>query len=166
MASERIIHIEWEGPLALADLGKLSAPRDRGLYQIYGHHPVYGACTLLYIGQTWKTFAQRISEEGWDGGSSEDPNNMQVYVGRLKGPATPSPDEWRREINLAEKLLIHVHGPAYNSENIMSVPESDPEVCNTRVFNWGCHRALRPEISGLRWTRAATLQANDYKAYE
>ena len=59
MGNERIIHVQWQGPFSLSDLSKLSAPRDRGLYQVYGHHPVYGPCTLLYIGLTWKTFAER-----------------------------------------------------------------------------------------------------------
>src|ERR1039458_8404843 len=42
MADERIIHIEWSGPHSLAGVdGFRDQRRDRGLYQIYGHHPVY-----------------------------------------------------------------------------------------------------------------------------
>jgi hypothetical protein len=59
-----------------------------GLYQVYGHHLVYGSDVLLYIGQTYG------------------------------------------------------------------------------VFNWGCFRALRPEVSGPRWTKAATDEANAYQVYE
>jgi hypothetical protein len=43
---ERIIHIEWEGPYSLNQLDTL-----KDLYQIYGHHSVYGSNVLLYIGQ-------------------------------------------------------------------------------------------------------------------
>ena len=50
---EGIIHIQWQGPYSLKQLDILKDPRkDRGLYQIYGHHPVYGANVLLFIGQT------------------------------------------------------------------------------------------------------------------
>ena len=45
---ERIIHTEWEGPYSLNQLDTLKDLRkDRGLYQIYGHHPVYGSNVLL-----------------------------------------------------------------------------------------------------------------------
>jgi hypothetical protein len=48
---ERIIHIEWEGPYSLSQLDTLNDLRkDYGLYQIYGHHPIYGSNVLLYIG--------------------------------------------------------------------------------------------------------------------
>src|ERR1017187_3404967 len=56
---------------------------------------------LLYIGQTDLTFGERIPRENWGGGSIEDPQNLEVYVGRLKGPAAPSRDDWRSEIRLA-----------------------------------------------------------------
>ena len=85
MADERIIHIEWSGPLS-----DLWAP------------PSIRTNVLLYIGQTDLTFGERIPRENWGGGSIEAPQNLEVYVGRLKGPATPSRDAWRREICLAE----------------------------------------------------------------
>ena len=166
---ERIIHIEWEGPYSLSQLDTLKDLRkDRGLYQIYGHHPVYGSNVLLYIGQTvGRTFGERIQEHNFGGGSQEDRAHVEIYVGRLKGATTtPSSDDWRNEINWAEKLLIHVHAPAYNPQHMMEVDEADPRVCCARVFNWGCIRALRPEVSGRRWTRAATDAANAYKTYE
>ena len=99
--------------------------------------------------------------------SQEDRAHIEIYVGRLKGvTTTPSSDDWRNEINWAEKLLIHVHGPAYNPQHLMEVDEADPRVCAARVFNWGCIRALRPEVSGRRWTKAAMDEANAYKVYE
>jgi hypothetical protein len=119
-------------------------------------------------GQTYgRTFGERIEEHNFAGGSQEDRAHIEVYVGRLKGfTATPSPEDWRNEINWAEKLLIYVHGPAYNPEHMTEVDEADPRVCRARVFNWGCIRALRPEVSGRRWTKAATDEANAYKVYE
>jgi hypothetical protein len=122
---------------------------------------------LLYIGKAARqTFAQRIPEEKWNQGT-EDTSHTEIYVGRLKGPSRPSRDEWLFEIDPVEKLLIHPHGPAYNSTNIMGIAENGtPDVCNTRVLNWGCHRDIQPEVSGLRWTRAATEQAKTFGVYE
>lgn len=85
MADERIIHIEWSGPHSLAEVDGFGDRRiDRGLYQIYGHHPVYGPNVLLYFGQTDRTFSERIPDENWGGGSIEDPHNVEVYVGSAK----------------------------------------------------------------------------------
>jgi hypothetical protein len=165
---EAIIHIQWQGPYSLKQLDTLKDLRkDRGLYQIYGHHPVYGANVLLYIGQTMgETFGQKIEEHQFGSGFQEDREHVEVYVGRLKGLSTPSSDQWRTEINLAEKLLIHVHDPAYNSRHNLELDEADPRVCSARVLNWGCIRALQPEVSGRRWTKAKTDEANLYKVYE
>jgi hypothetical protein len=165
---EGIIHIQWQGPFSLTQLDTLKDPRkDRGLYQIYGHHPVYGANVLLYIGQTMgETFGKRIEEHNFGGGFQEDREHVEIYVGRLKGVSTPSSDEWRNEINWAEKLLIHVHDPAYNSRQNTELDEADPRVCNARVMNWGCIRALQPEVSGRRWTKAKTDETDSYKVYE
>jgi hypothetical protein len=64
---ERIIHIEWDGPYSLDQLDSLKDLRkDHGLYQIYGHHPIYGSNVLLYIGQTYgRTFGERIEEHNF-----------------------------------------------------------------------------------------------------
>lgn len=77
-----------------------------------------------------------------------DLNRMAVYLGRLAGD-TPPDDVWRKQITAAEALLIHVHTPAYNAEYIAS--DLAPESHNLRVFNWGQHRNLMPEVSGERW---------------
>ena len=166
---EKIIHIEWDGPYSLDQLETLKdVHKDHGLYQVYGHHPIYGSNVLLYIGQTCgRTFGERIAEHNFGGGSQEDRAHIEVYVGRLKGAtATPSSDDWRNEINWAEKLLLYVHGPAYNPQHMMELNEADPRVSDARVFNWGSIRALRPEVSGRRWTKAAMDEANAYKVFE
>ena len=123
---------------------------------------------LLYIGQTYgRTFGERIEEHNFGGGSQEDRAHIEVYVGRLKGlTAMPSSDDWRNEINWAEKLLLYVHAPAYNPQHLLELNEADPRVCSARVFNWGSLRALRPEVSGRRWTRAGMDEAKGHKVYE
>ncbi|MFC2947683.1 hypothetical protein [Virgibacillus sediminis] len=145
-----LIQIEWEGPFKLIDLPTLMHDgTDYGIYQIYGKHPIYGSDVLLYIGKAdYQTLGKRISQENWL--DTNDSNNTKIYVGRLHGPATPSYDIWSNEIDLAERLLIYVHKPAYNSKSISSLP--DNELQNIHILNWGHHRDLLPEVSGLRWT--------------
>jgi hypothetical protein len=119
---ERVLHLLWEGPFGLKDLPKLNdGQSDFGVYQIYAHHPVYGRC-LVYIGKAREqTFYTRIKQEYWGIGSENDPNRVEVYVGRLIG-TTPLLSVWRKEIDTAEVLLIHSHGPAYNSQNVLKSP--------------------------------------------
>jgi hypothetical protein len=155
---EHILHIQWCGPISLDQIVGLNDPaKDQGLYQVYACHPVYGPGQLVYIGQAChQTFGVRVCQHDWGGGTENDPNNVAIYVGRLKGATTPPLAQWHREIDLAEKLLIHSHGPAYNSTHIMAVNESDPSIRDLRILNWGCVRSLHREVSGLMWTTAAS----------
>lgn len=147
----KIIQIHWEGPYKISDLPKLkNGVTDYGIYQIYGNHPVYGKDVLLYIGKAYvQTFGERIPQENWL--DTNDSNNIKIYVGRFHGPQTPTETEWFYENDLAEKLLIHVHKPAYNSKSISSIRHSDYE--NIHILNWGHYRSLHPELSGLRWSK-------------
>ncbi len=73
-------------------------------------------------------------------------------MGRLAGERTPSDEEWSNKIDLAEKLLIYTHAPAGNSQNIASIG-SEPlkRLQDIHILNWGNHRNLMPEVSGIRW---------------
>ncbi|WP_172370441.1 hypothetical protein [Sporosarcina jiandibaonis] len=150
IAKTHLIQIDWEGSYNLKDLPNLTnVVTDYGIYQIYGKHPVYGSDVLLYIGKSdFQTLGKRISQEGWlDTNAS---NNTKVYVGRLHGLQKPTNEMWSKDIDLAERLLIYVHKPAYNSRSISSLPDS--ELQNIHILNWGHHRDILPELSGLRWT--------------
>lgn len=143
------IHIGWAGPYTLANIGQLNRPHDYGVYQIYGNHPVYGSDKLLYIGKaSSQTFGVRIKQQPWQ--FNPDGERINFYIGRLSGSNTPNDDEWDRQIDSAERLLIYAHGPAYNSAGLNSLPES--QVRNVHVFNWDTYRDLLPEVSGGRWT--------------
>jgi hypothetical protein len=150
---ESLVHINWKGPFNLGEIAKMGDPRrDFGLYQVYAHHPVYGR-TLVYIGKAREqTFSQRIAQHHWDSGSENDPNNIEIYVGRLMGATTPELARWRWEIDVAEKLLIHSHGPAYNALHVYQAPSAG-ECSDVRVLNWGSNRSLAREVSGLMWTK-------------
>lgn len=144
------IHLFWEGPFQPSDLTSLNNDeRDYGVYQVYGHHPLYGHSVLLYIGQAnMQTFGVRLRQEEWTYGT--DPSNVQFYVGRVAGQKKITEDDWGTKIDIAEKLLIYAHLPVFNTSNTKSVPEKI--VLQSRVFNWDSYRSLFPEVSGSRLT--------------
>ncbi|MGH0437569.1 hypothetical protein ACQVOM_25725 [Bacillus basilensis] len=145
-----LIQILWDGPYSITDLVKLkNEETDYGIYQVYGNHPIYGNDVLLYIGKAdCQTLGKRISQENWP--DTNDSNNTKIYVGRFYGSKNPTQTEWSVEIDLAERLLIYVHKPAYNSKSISSL--KDLKFQDIHILNWGNYRSLLPEISGLRWT--------------
>lgn len=166
------IRIEWEGPYSLEDIGysetkdkvnyKLAKAKlndinkDFGVYQVYGHHPVYGKDVLLYIGQAAKqTFAERLSQEAWE--YNQDYKNIKFYIGRLFAKKQPSlKKEWNNMIDIAEKILIYSHEPARNSSNILTISRDESklkEFENVRVLNYDSYRSLMPEVSGELWIK-------------
>lgn len=156
-----LIQIDWTGPYLLRDIGELTdVQKDYGIYQIYGKHPVYGSNVLLYIGKAdIQTIGKRISQENW--WDTNDSTVLTIYAGRLAGEEVPNENQWSNEIDLAEKLLIYVHKPAYNSKNLNNIP--DKELQNVHILNWGSYRDLLPELSGLRWT--TRLDSLNYEVY-
>ncbi|WML58648.1 hypothetical protein [Neobacillus sp. PS2-9] len=157
----KLIQIDWEGPFTLDELHLLTNnSHDYGIYQIYGKHLVYGKDVLLYIGKAdQQTIGKRVSQENW--WNTNDSNHLKIYAGRLAGEHTPAEAIWSKEIDLAEKLLIHVHKPAYNSKSLSLI--RDAELQDIHILNWGDHRDLLPEISGLRWT--SKLDTMTYEIY-
>jgi hypothetical protein len=149
-SQELIIHIDWSGPHGLNEIASFNGPTDYGIYQVYGAHHVYGGDVLLYIGLVERqTFATRFSQHGWCP-ANHDAGRLQVYVGRLFGYTTPDDPTWCRYIRLAERLLIHAHKPAENSQKELGALE--PELRNVHVVNWRRYRNLLPEVSGARWS--------------
>lgn len=157
---EHIIHIQWQGPFSYRDVPSLdNARKDYGVYQVYACHPVYGSGALVYIGMAARqTFGKRIPQHRWETGSEPDPEQLEFYVGRLKGDGPITPEQWANDIRLAEKLLIHDHGPAYNSTHMMAIG-NEIEVENVRIINFGATRSLRREVSGYMSSAVAKLLA-------
>jgi hypothetical protein len=145
----RTVHLQWDGPFSWQKKDELTGPSDYGVYQIYGCHAVYGVDTLLYIGKANRqTFAVRLNQEcHWL--FHQDFQRLSVYVGRCSGwDGNPSATDWEEQIDLAEKLLIVAHRPAWNAQK--EINESDLRLYDLHVLNWGCHRSLLPEVSGWR----------------
>ena len=117
----RTVRIEWEGPLSLDEVKELAdEDEDYGLYQIYGHHIVYGADSLLYIGKAeGMTFSQRFGQHAEWLLEEED---VSIRIGRIASEDyehdPPDWSDWRKVLRDAEALTIYWHSPAYNSSNI------------------------------------------------
>lgn len=171
-AQVEIINIMWEGPLKLKKVYKKNGSSDRGVYQCYGYHPVYGLDVLLYIGKVTpqiakvtsqdRTFGIRLSEEGFEGWNQA----IQIYLGRIISitkeehqSSDTNDEDWRRKIDQAESLLIHACFPAYNSQGIKSPPE---DCKNLLILNWGQFGSLPEAISGYR-TCKGSLDEGSYR---
>ena len=68
--TEDIIHVQWVGPISFEHVRTYTSSTDYGVYQVYGHHPLYGRRSLLYLGKAQqRPFGVRLIEEGWAGAS-------------------------------------------------------------------------------------------------
>jgi len=150
ISHELDIHIEWDGPFTSEQIRQRMASSDRGIYQVYGHHPVYGSDVLLYIGKAaGQPFGKRIPQETW-WADNRDAGQLKFYLGRLRGRTPARKREWERQIDFAERLLISTHSPANNTQK--GIARVDADLHEVHIFNYGHHRDLLPEVSGARWT--------------
>ena len=112
----RSVTIEWEGSFCLDYvIDELNRKDDYGLYQIYGHHIVYGANSLLYIGKAESlTFSQRFSQHrsGW---LSEE-EGVSIRIGRIASEdhASDPPDgqiggQFSEMLKRLQSTGIHLH---------------------------------------------------------
>ncbi len=163
MATE-VIHVQWEGPFTYEETKCLNNEYDRGVYQIYGSHPVYGSDVLVYVGKTDKrTFQQRIYEHQEDFKFGQDTKNIRYYIGRLAGSKMPDEEMWRNQIEKVEELLIFCHRPACNSQGIRILCDAQ-KLEKVHVLNWGNRRDLFYEVSGRAMTDRY-FEVKKYRAY-
>ena len=141
------IEIKWEGPYTIAEIELLSNyGKDHGLYQIYGTHPIFGPKSLVYIGKAdAQTFGARIPQHN-DYVYWEYPE-YEFYIGRLGGIENIDGDNWSKQIDLAERILINYCQLPYNSQNINNHGISnDNEII---VLNYGKRFRLPAEVSTM-----------------
>ena len=160
-----IINLHWRGPHSYNDVLKMDEDHDYGLYQIYNTHPVYGNDTLVYIGRANAGFGYRFGQQDriWmnDDNAPWENNGerIRIHTGRIHvqdNEDPPSDKMWKNWINLAERLLIFAHLPAWNGQLVTGRPKGGVGRINYRnvhVLNWGQYGLLLPEISGARHTR-------------
>ena len=149
-----VVYLDWDGPYAIKDIRKKfgDMSKDRGIYQIYGTHPIYGNDVLLYIGKAVEqTFAVRIGQHGAGGFGYCDDERESIYIGRLYYNIDDfkkiTVAEMKRHIDEAEKLLIYAHGPIWNTRHTSDLKG---DIANLHVMNWSNHRMLMPEVSTAR----------------
>ncbi len=132
-----IINIKWEGPLTLStvvkeknDWGKRPeyAGNDYGLYQIYGRHILGGENMLLYLGKAVdQTFAARFKQHKKDW---IDSTRVKIYLGRTMATKAYSNIDrwktWKRDVGIAEEIMIYKYTPNYNSSCIGDYPKLRP----------------------------------------
>lgn len=127
------IKIEWDGPFKVNEViermnkggeAPLWDGEDYGLYQIYGEHTISGKNTLLYIGiTTERTFSERFKEhKTW---LDKDQNDADVVIrlGRVYDPKRHVTDKiWKSDVQIAERILIYIYSPNYNSRELTEPP--------------------------------------------
>ncbi|MBL0381331.1 MAG: hypothetical protein JKP90_17180 [Desulfofustis sp. PB-SRB1] len=145
------IHLIWDGPYNLDSIKNLkNLSEDRGLYQIYGQHSLYGHSVLIYIGKAEdQTFSKRITQEDWSYWH-DDSKNIEIYVGRVADKISVESEEIKRRISISEKLLIFAHCPVYNTSNSKGVYRDVEK--EYHVLNWGKKRDIFPEVSAMRFS--------------
>lgn len=147
------VQIFWEGPFKTDDIingnidkqGHDVKAKDKGLYQIYGSHPLYGDNVLVYIGRTKNKsgFKTRLKDR-WVTQFGSDSNNVQIYLGTIFSDSKGlNNQEIDIMIDKAEILLINALKPAYNSSNIQSV-KNDLLKQRFIIHNEGNYKKLHP----------------------
>jgi hypothetical protein len=153
------IEIKWEGPITIERVidelddtegGPESDGNDYGLYQIYGEHTTNEEGTLLYIGETTEqTFSDRFYQHknDWIVREKTGGKDFRVYVGRIYDPKKHRKEnawsKWKEDVLAAEKILIYIYSPNYNSSGVANPPELDYK--EIRLIHTGERCALESE---------------------
>jgi hypothetical protein len=119
---------------------------NKGVYQIYGTHPIYGRNVLLYIGKTNDDFVNRISSHN-DVWIKYEYDEVTIYTGTVVDENDEKIDEEKEKtlIDRAEQLLLYYCAPAYNSNGIQKLEISE----DIRLLNFGKIGSLPTEMSTL-----------------
>lgn len=144
---DEVYDVYWEGPYGWGYFDMKE--KHHVLYALYGTHPVYGPKSLLYIGQTTREDPKRLGEhDRWVQDESDDVCFYLASIGEFENWTDwKKPGDYdKADLDLVtkiEKLLIHAHQPAYNSQSLGEPAEFYP----IRIFNSGKSGVLLPECS-------------------
>ncbi|MFI4955106.1 MAG: hypothetical protein ACHP9Y_04255 [Gammaproteobacteria bacterium] len=126
----------------------MNGKSDFGIYQIYGHHPIYGSDSLLYIGKAnLTTFSERFKSHQDEWIWFRNKGTIHFYIGRLGGEQHVSIEDsqWSEMIDWAEKLLLNYCTPAMNSSSIKWLHNPDEKEVILR--NYFSYNKIPPELS-------------------
>ena len=154
MKKMEVIHLiwreyDWNVETIYSDF---NTKKDYGIYQIYGDHPVYGENTLLYIGKArYQTYSVRLAQHN-DLIESHIPVFRKLYLSYFCNTEDVNSENWGDCIDLAEKLLINAHFPAYNSQDVKRPIDKEYFKKELLILNWDERGKLLPEVSSLRYS--------------
>ena len=149
------IIISWEGPYSHTEVidhrCRDDAERqDYGLYQIYGPHLIYtnkvgraDESVLLYIGLAIQcTFSGRISSHGFCHNK-----NHRIYLGYFESTSYKHDiAKWKSDVSDAERLLINMYAPSYNSQWCGDLRKNQLNNPDTFILNQGTREDLAEKI--------------------
>ena len=151
------IHLNWHGPYSLEDARDGDPGQTVGLYQYMGMNTVYGPMALLYLGKSNIHIGNRLADHNLHEWSSLP---VEILIGEMV--AKTNLESNREAIDLAERLLIYTHSPAWNSANVAN-PNFENMPPDLHIFNWGIRGHLLPEVSVRRWSAVGNKFPNDLK---
>jgi hypothetical protein len=161
MSKQTIIEIWWHGPFKAEDIIEKFNNQDSsyGLYQIYGTHNISGPNTLMYIGKACdQTFATRLNQHDW---ITWEPSSIEFYIGQLGGIRNVDNEEWTRQINIAESLLIYFCAPPYNTQCLKGYGS----IHDVIILNYDKKNRLPNEVSTYYMDSIFWLSDNSWKEY-
>ena len=147
------LHLMWvEHEWNEEKITQFNSKSDYGIYQIYGDHPVYGENVLLYIGKArYQTYSLRLNQR-IDFNESHISKFRRLHLSYFCKTEGVNSSNWGEYIDLAEKLLINAHFPAYNSQEIKGPIKNETFKKEMLIFNWNDRGKLLPEVSSLRYS--------------
>ena len=144
-----LFEIEWKGPFTIDEIVLLNDSIDCGLYQIYGTHNIMGTDSLMYVGQTRDSFAARLPNRDY---IRWDYPEYKIYVGRFGGEDSCSKQDWHRQIDHAEQILIDYCQPPYNSQYLNGLSPSIAD--DIVILNFGKRHKL-PYAVTTAWRQSS-----------
>lgn len=145
----QLVQVHWSGPFLVRDVIEGEQAKEKGLYQIYGQHVVFGVDALLYVGMTdGQTFATRFGQhERWLRFESD----VSVRLGIIKDPSR------MKLLADVEALTIWWHSPPYNAKSIWQYTGSP-----LHIQNWGARGRLNAEYtSNWEETKVASPEGEE-----
>jgi hypothetical protein len=142
----RLVRVDWEGPLTLAEVLQRNGCNDFGVYMIEGHYWLYGCKGPLYFGKTTDVgFAEtfRNRHRWWIEKWEED---VTIRLGRLRSDddqEEPVWADWAKLVADVEQLTIIWHSFPYNKQYVYDEYTGQP----LRVQNLGKCGRLQGELA-------------------
>lgn len=158
----KVIEIQWADPFSVEQAKSLHGDTDYGVYQIYGTHNIMGSNSLLYIGLACaQTFGARFYQHENDSWLDWDYPEFQIYVGRLGGAEGCTKEEWDKQIDCVEKVLIDYCQPPFNIREKSGLSLKIEN--NLVVLNFS-KRAKLPYVLSTAW-RNSSYEKGSFRAY-